>query len=150
MANIALMVQMSDVSDRSNALPSSPLPVPGRRRCCWRVSFGVSGCPPDWSRVGQQLIRGLASKEHLYTPKRYRERSIQIELAAIFKPALESGFVAFVEGLPGSNTQGEALDEAQAILHEAAELVIKANRALAAEVFAGAKLIREPVRLTAW
>jgi hypothetical protein len=48
------------------------------------------------------------------------------------------------------NTQGATLEEARANLHEAAELVIEANRALAAEDLAGADVIREPLRLTAY
>jgi predicted RNase H-like HicB family nuclease len=39
------------------------------------------------------------------------------------------GYVAFVEELPGANTQGKALEEARANLEEAVALVIEANRA---------------------
>jgi predicted RNase H-like HicB family nuclease len=72
-----------------------------------------------------------------------------LELTAVFRPAPEGGFVAFVEELPGANTQGETLDEARANLREAAELVIEANRALAEEDLGGADVIRESLRLTA-
>jgi predicted RNase H-like HicB family nuclease len=75
---------------------------------------------------------------------------MQLELTAIFRPVPEGGFVAFVEEFPGANTQGETLDEARANLREAAELVIEANRALAAKDLAGAEVIREPLRLRAW
>jgi predicted RNase H-like HicB family nuclease len=74
---------------------------------------------------------------------------MQLELTAIFRPAPEGGFVAFVEELPGANTQGETLEEARANLREAAALVIEANRALAEEDLAGADVIRESLRLTA-
>jgi len=74
---------------------------------------------------------------------------VHLELTAVFKPGDEGGYVAFVEELPGANTQGETLDEARANLREAAELVIEANRALATEELAGADVIREPLRLTA-
>ena len=74
---------------------------------------------------------------------------MHIDLTAVFKPAEEGGYVAFVEELPGANTQGATLEEARANLREAAELVIEANRALAAEDLAGADVIREPLRLTA-
>lgn len=43
------------------------------------------------------------------------------------------GFIAFVEELPGANTQGATLDEARANLREAVTLVLEANRALAEE-----------------
>ena len=74
---------------------------------------------------------------------------MHFEFTAVFKPAPEGGYVAFVEELPGANTQGETLDEARANLREAVELVIEANRAIAIEDLAGAEVIREPLRLTA-
>lgn len=74
---------------------------------------------------------------------------MQLELTAVFKRADEGGYIAFVEELPGANSQGETLEEARANLREAAELVIEANRALAEEDLAGADVIREPLRLTA-
>jgi predicted RNase H-like HicB family nuclease len=74
---------------------------------------------------------------------------MHIELTAVFMPADDGGYVAFVEELPGANTQGATLEEARTNLREAAKLVIEANRALAAEDLAGADVIREPLRLTA-
>ncbi len=71
------------------------------------------------------------------------------ELTAVFRKAAEGGYVAFVEELPGANTQGETLDEARENLREAVALVLEANRALAEEDLAGADVIREPLRLTA-
>ena len=41
------------------------------------------------------------------------------------------GFIAFVEELPGANTQGATLDEARSNLQEAVTLVLEANRELA-------------------
>ena len=70
-----------------------------------------------------------------------------LELTAVFRKAPEGGYVAFVEELPGANTQGETLEEARVNLREAVELVLEANRALAEEDLAGAEVIRE--RLTA-
>jgi predicted RNase H-like HicB family nuclease len=40
------------------------------------------------------------------------------------------GYVAFVEEVPGANTQGATLDEARANLQEAVDLVLEANRRL--------------------
>ncbi len=76
---------------------------------------------------------------------------MQIQLTAVYRKVHE-GFVAFVEELPGANTQGATLEEARANLREAAELVLEANRALAeAELREEdeAEVIREPLRLTA-
>jgi predicted RNase H-like HicB family nuclease len=39
-------------------------------------------------------------------------------------------YIAFVEELPGANSQGDTLDEARTNLQEAVQLVLKANRAL--------------------
>ena len=64
-------------------------------------------------------------------------------LTAIFRKDPAGGYVAFVEELPGANTQGETLDEARANLREAVELVLEANRALTEKELAGAEVIRE-------
>ncbi len=45
---------------------------------------------------------------------------------------MRGGYAAFVEELPGANTQGKALAEARANLEEAVRLVLEANRELAA------------------
>ena len=50
------------------------------------------------------------------------------ELTAIFQPVPEGGFIAFVEELPGANTQGETLDEARENLREAVELILELTR----------------------
>lgn len=72
---------------------------------------------------------------------------------AVYQPAAEGGYVAFVPELPGANTQGETLDEARTNLREAVALVLEANRALAeadlAAAGASAEVIREPLALSA-
>ncbi len=68
------------------------------------------------------------------------------ELTAVFRPVAE-GYVAFVEELPGANTQGATLAEARANLAEAVRLVLEANRALAREGLVAADVIREHFRL---
>jgi predicted RNase H-like HicB family nuclease len=73
---------------------------------------------------------------------------VQLDLTAIFRSVPE-GYIAFVEELPGANTQGATLEEARANLREAVELVLEANRALAEEELAGAEVIRERLRLSA-
>ncbi len=72
---------------------------------------------------------------------------MQLELTVYRRPP--TGYVAFVEELPGANTQGATLEEARTNLRGAVELVLEANRPLAAEEHAGADVIREPLRLTA-
>jgi len=53
-----------------------------------------------------------------------------MQLTAVFMKVPE-GYIAFVEELPGSNTQGDTLEEARENLREAVELVLEANRELA-------------------
>jgi len=50
-----------------------------------------------------------------------------MRLTAVYMKVPE-GYVAFVEELPGANTQGATLDEARANLEEAVTLVLDANR----------------------
>jgi predicted RNase H-like HicB family nuclease len=72
----------------------------------------------------------------------------QMSLTAVFLKVPE-GYVAFVEELPGANTQGETLEEARANLTEAVEMVLDANRALSQESLEGAEVIRETLILPA-
>ncbi len=55
---------------------------------------------------------------------------MELELTAVFRRVPE-GYIAFVEELPGANTQGATLAEARVNLKEAVALVLEANRALA-------------------
>jgi predicted RNase H-like HicB family nuclease len=73
---------------------------------------------------------------------------MQLQLTAVFRKVPE-GYVAFVEELPGANTQGATLEEARFNLGEAVHLVLEGNRALAEEELAGADVIREPLKLPA-
>jgi predicted RNase H-like HicB family nuclease len=57
------------------------------------------------------------------------------------------GYAAFVEELPGANTQGATLEEARTNLLEAARMVLEANRQLAEEELLGQDVIREPLAL---
>ena len=73
---------------------------------------------------------------------------MQIELTAVYRKVPE-GYIAFVEELPGANTQGATLEEARSNLREAVELVLGANRTLAEEELRGQDVIREPLWLSA-
>ena len=73
---------------------------------------------------------------------------MQLQLTAVFRKVPE-GYVAFVEELPGANTQGATLDEARVNLREAVVLVLAANRSLAEDELGGAEVIMEPLKLTA-
>jgi predicted RNase H-like HicB family nuclease len=53
-----------------------------------------------------------------------------VKLTAVFRKVKE-GYIAFVEELPGANTQGRTLRETRTNLREAVALVLEANRELA-------------------
>jgi len=70
-----------------------------------------------------------------------------MKLTAVFM-AVPEGYIGFVEELPGANTQGETLEEARENLREAVQMVLDANRELAAKAIAGHMVSREPFDLT--
>ena len=72
---------------------------------------------------------------------------MDINLTAVFQK-VPLGYIAFVEEVPGANTQGATLEEARANLHEAIALVLEANRLLAEESLKGREVIREPLRVS--
>lgn len=70
-----------------------------------------------------------------------------MKFTAVYIPVPE-GYVAFVEELPGANTQGDTLEEARENLKEAVRLVLEANRELAERSISGqANVSREPFEL---
>jgi predicted RNase H-like HicB family nuclease len=72
---------------------------------------------------------------------------VSLQFTAVFRKVPE-GFIAFLEELPGTNTQGVTLEEARANLEESTALVLDANRALLEEELKGADVIREPFTVT--
>lgn len=73
---------------------------------------------------------------------------VNFQFTAVFRKVPE-GYIAFVEELPGANTQGNTLEEARANLEEAVALVLEANREMARAELDGAEVIREPLKITA-
>ena len=69
-------------------------------------------------------------------------------LTAVFMKVPE-GYVAFIEELPGANTQGNTLEEARENLKEAVALVLEANRAVTEQAIEGSEVIRESFALPA-
>jgi predicted RNase H-like HicB family nuclease len=70
-----------------------------------------------------------------------------VRFTAVYRKVPE-GFIAFLEELPGANTQGATLEEARTNLEDAVSLVLEANRTLAEEDLKGAEVIREPFTVT--
>ena len=73
---------------------------------------------------------------------------MKLQFTAVYEKVPE-GYIAFVEELPGANTQAATLEEARTSLDEAVRLVLEANRALAEEALGDKTVIREPLRITA-
>ncbi len=71
-----------------------------------------------------------------------------LTLSAVFEEVPESeggGYVAYTEELPGAISEGDTLEEARENLRDAIELLLEANRELAAEAHRGKKVAREKI-----
>ncbi len=66
-----------------------------------------------------------------------------MQFTAVYMQVPE-GYIAFVEELPGANTQGATLEEAKENLKEAVAMILEANRELAEKSLAGKAVTREP------
>jgi predicted RNase H-like HicB family nuclease len=69
-------------------------------------------------------------------------------LTAVFMKGPE-GDIAFVEALPGTNSQAATLDEARDDLREAVALVLEANRETVQRSLGDQAVTREPLVLSA-
>ena len=58
-------------------------------------------------------------------------------------------YIAYVEELPGVNTQGRSLNAARENLKEALKMVIEANRELASQTHPSGEVMRELISLEA-
>jgi predicted RNase H-like HicB family nuclease len=67
----------------------------------------------------------------------------KMKLTAVFEEAEEGGYIAFIEELPGVNTEGETLEESKVNLLEALELVLKSQRELSEKELSNRKVIKE-------
>lgn len=51
-----------------------------------------------------------------------------IELTAAFEPCKEGGYIAYIEEIPGINSQGDTIEEAKENLADAINLVFEERR----------------------
>ncbi len=72
-----------------------------------------------------------------------------MNLTAVFVECPEGGFSAYLEEIPGVNTQGETIDEARENLADALQMVLAANREISRRTNASGALRREPMSLSA-
>ena len=54
-------------------------------------------------------------------------------------------YVAYIEEIPGVNTQGRTLNEARTNLKEALKLILEANRELTHRSIVAKEVIKEPI-----
>ncbi len=69
---------------------------------------------------------------------------MKVQLTAVYEK-VPTGYIGYVEELPGANTQGATLEETKANLLEAIELVLEAHKQMAEEEILGKECIRETI-----
>lgn len=74
--------------------------------------------------------------------------NIHSGLTAVFEQH-GSDFIAYIEEIPGVNTQGATLEEARTNLIEALELIIEVRRETAQEEQIGKKITKEEIKMVA-
>ncbi len=52
----------------------------------------------------------------------------KIEMTAVFEPCDEGGYIAYIEEIPGINSQGETIEQAKENLSEAINLMFEERR----------------------
>lgn len=52
-----------------------------------------------------------------------------IEMTAVFEPCDEGGYIAYIEEIPGINSQGETIEKSKENLSEAINLMFEERRA---------------------
>lgn len=71
----------------------------------------------------------------------------KLKLTAVFQEADEGGYSAFIEEIPGINTQGETVEDAKTNLLEALQLVMDTQRMLSEKELKNTRFIKEPLEL---
>ena len=70
----------------------------------------------------------------------------KINLTAVFEKAEEGGYIAYIEEIPGVNTQGETILEAKENLYEALQLVLEVNRELSQKGSLSKNVVKESLK----
>jgi predicted RNase H-like HicB family nuclease len=71
------------------------------------------------------------------------------KLTAIYEERPNGSYIAYVEEIPGVNTQGDTLEEAKSNLREALEMILEARRELTEKEIGSRSVIRETIELAA-
>ena len=67
-------------------------------------------------------------------------------LTAVYRKVTE-GYIAYVEEIPGVNTQGDNLKEAKGNLLDALKLVLEVNREIAEKEISGHDVLKEKISI---
>ena len=70
----------------------------------------------------------------------------KLNLTAVFEKAEEGGYIAYIEEIPGVNTQGETIPEAKENLYEALQLVLEVNRELSQKGSLSKNVVKESLK----
>ena len=70
----------------------------------------------------------------------------KLNLTAVFEKAEEGGYIAYIEEIPGVNTQGETILEAKENLYEALQLVLEVNRELSQKGSLSKNVVKESLK----
>lgn len=76
---------------------------------------------------------------------------MDVTFTAVFEevpPSEGGGYCAYVEELPGANTQGGTLEEARANLKEAIRLLLETRRDMLGEDIGNHRIIREKISVS--
>lgn len=71
------------------------------------------------------------------------------KLTAVYEERPNGVYIAYVEEIPGMNTQGDTLEEAKVNLKEALEMILEVRRELTEKEIGSKKVIREKIELAA-
>ena len=71
----------------------------------------------------------------------------QVTYTAVFVEDADGGYSAWIEEIPGANSQGDTLEEARVNLRDALRLLLEENRVYSDELAASRRVIREPFAL---
>ena len=74
--------------------------------------------------------------------------NIHTGLTAVFE-LYGNDYIAYIEEMPGVNTQGATMDEARTNLLEALQLILDVRREIAQEEQEGRTIIKEEIKMVA-
>ena len=75
---------------------------------------------------------------------------LELKLTSIIEAVEEGGYIAYIEEIPGVNTQGETIEEAKENLFDALQLTLAYHREQAGKNLVGKKgIIKQEFKLKA-